>query len=74
MIELTIIQLRLFCFSLFGFDIIELQSSLNLFSDNEQTFARGIKQLKVKDEKLRYERFGDIFLPFLENRRQHVLH
>ena len=67
MIELTIIQLRLFCFSLFGFDIIELQSSLNLFSDNEQTFARGIKQLKVKDEKLRYERFGDIFLPFLEN-------
>ena len=39
---------------------------------SERTRARGIKRLKVKEGRLRYERFGDCFASFVENQRQYV--
>lgn len=41
---------------------------------SEQTHAREIKRLKVKEGKLRYERFGVILVSFLANQRQYVFH
>lgn len=39
---------------------------------SERASARGIKRLKVKEGKLSYERFGDIYLFFfVENQKQY---